>query len=91
MISIVCLGTCVLSRRVRFGLGQFDRHRAFAVQRGDGDRERDKGDLRDVIVLVQSDDRIGRPEYWTFEREEINRVLIQRRERNQHVSQILTL
>ena len=78
MISIVCLGTCVLSRRVRFGLGQFDRHRAFAVQRGDANGERDKRDLRDVIVFVQSDGRIGRSEYWTFEREEINRVLIQR-------------
>ena len=48
------------------------------MPRGDGDWERDKGDLRDVNVLVQSDDRIGRLEYWTFEREEINRVLIQR-------------
>ena len=48
------------------------------MQRGDGNRERDKWDLRDVIVFVQSDGRIGRSEYWTFEREEINRVLIQR-------------
>jgi len=48
------------------------------VQRGNGDRERDKGDLRDVIVLLQSGGRIGKVEYWTFEREEINRVLNQR-------------
>jgi hypothetical protein len=54
---------------------------AFAVQRGDGDRERDKGDLRDVIVFVPSDDRFGRSEYRTFEREEINCVLIQIKEK----------
>jgi hypothetical protein len=75
--SIVWL-VIYLSQRMQFGLRQCHSHRAFAVQRGNGDRERDKGDLRDVIVLVQSDDRIERSEYWTLEREEINRVLIQR-------------